>query len=442
MQKNQSKFIKKNNNINLAISEVEAPEARIIARSIRSLKRVFYSLKHPFYRNLWVGGWFSNVGSWIQSVAIGWIVYELTRSSVSLGIVNFAATIPVFFLSFYAGVLADRFSKKWIVFAGNFFPMIFAFILGFLAQTNKIDFISIVSIAFLTGIATAFAFPAWQALISEVVPRKDLMNAIALNSVQFHLSRLVGPALAGFLVGELGTSWAFYINGISFLAVLLALMTVRTEQRGRVKSRRKWFHEAVDGFRYIKENGGLFWYMANVGLIGVFGIAYVSSLMPLFVGDILKAQAKEYGVVLGANGLGGLLGALFVAWVAGRAHPVSIVRFSIPLSGIFVLLFSLSKNLSLSLILYFFAGFFFLATNSTLNTLVQSRVDDLYRGRVMSVFVWLFMGLGPFGSILGGFLGKIIGVSNAIALAGALTAVLGVIFLSLAGRRDLKSFKR
>jgi len=412
----------------VAEAEISAPEPDLVAKTAASIKRIFYSLRHRDYAVIWIGGWFSNIGTWIQNVAIGWLVYRLTNSSVSLGIVNFSSTIPVFFLSFYAGTVVDRLSKKWIIFWGNFFPMLFAFVLGYLVGSSRATMEALVVLSFGSGIAAAFAFPAWQSFISELVPKKDLMNAIALNSVQFHASRLIGPAAAGFLVAELGLKWAFYVNGISFLAVILALVMVKGRQ-SVIQKRQGWLKEVEDGFCYLRQKPLLLWYMAMVALIGIFGIAYLSTLLPIYAGNVLEVEAKEFGFLVSANGLGGLLGALFVAWISGRKKPDEIVRWSFPLAAVGFLLLSLIKHFLLAAVLLFLIGAFFLATSSTLNTAIQAAVDHAYRGRVMSIFVWMFMGLSPFGALLGGFAGRLLGINGAFALAGGIMLVLGLIAL-------------
>lgn len=416
--------------IPVAEAEVQAPEYSLVARTADAIKRTFYSLRFRDFRLLWLGGWFSNVGSWIQQVAIGWLVYKLTNSSVSLGIVNFSSTIPVFFLSFYAGTVADRFSKKWIVFWGNFFPMLFAFILGYLVSTDRTTIPSLVLLTLGSGVAMAFAFPAWQSFISEIVPRKDLMNAIALNSVQFHASRLVGPAVAGILVSEFGLDWAFYLNGISFLAVLGSLLAIKDTQKAP-KNRNGWFTEAKEGFSYLRQRPSILIYMMIVALIGIFGISYLGTLMPIFAGNVLNVSAKEFGTLMAMNGFGGLVGALFVAWMAGRTHPLNILKFSVPLSGISLIIIGLTGNYAVSLIFLFLAGAFFLASNSTLNTVIQASVDRSFRGRIMSIFVWMFMGLAPFGSLISGLLGRIFGVGNTISLGGLVILIFGSVLLEI-----------
>lgn len=426
----QKANIKQNNRNKLAETsiveaEISAPEIGLIAKTAGSIKRIFYSLRHRDYAVLWVGGWFSNIGTWIQNVAIGWLVYKITNSSVSLGIINFSSSIPVFFLSFYAGTVADRHSKKWIIFWSNFFPMVFAFILGYLVGSSRATMEALVVLSFGSGVAAAFAFPAWQSFMSELVPKKDLMNAIALNSVQFHASRLIGPAAAGFLVAEFGLEWAFYINGISFFAVLMALLVIKS--RPPVKRKKQgWLREVREGFSYLRQKPVLVWYMIMVALIGVFGIAYSSTLLPIYAGNVLKVEAREFGFLVSSNGLGGLLGALFVAWMSGRKKPDEIVRWSLPLAAASLILLSFASNFFVAAFILFLMGSFFLATNSTLNTAIQSTVDHAYRGRVMSIFVWMFMGLSPFGALLSGFVGRVLGINKAFALAGGIMLILGI----------------
>lgn len=419
---------KNNNRVFYREAEVEAPSTGIVSRLLSSARAVFTSLKYRDYLSLWIGGWFSNVGTWIQNIALGWLVYDLTRSSLALGVVNFSASIPVFFLSFYAGVVADRVSRKAIVFWSNFFPMLFAFLLGAMVSTGTINIYWIVVLSLLSGIAFTFAFPAWQAIISQVVPAGDLMNAIALNSAQFHASRMVGPAVAGYLVASYGTDWAFYINGVTFLAVLVAVLLISPippAQSGR--ERRSWFKEALEGFAYVRANRTVLYYLLTVALVGVFGISFYSVLMPIFAEEIHGRGATGLGILMSASGMGSLVGALMVAWLSGRVAPQKLLRLTVPAVGVSLCAFSLTGNYYLALFFIFQAGFFFLATNSTLNTAIQLIIDNRYRGRVMSLFVWMFLGLGPFGSLLSGFLGSVLSAPAAVFAGGSIIIIFGTL---------------
>lgn len=421
---------KNNNRVFYREAEVEAPSRGIVTKLITSAKTVFNSLKYRDYFYLWLGGWFSNVGTWIQNIALGWLVYDLTRSSLALGVVNFSSSIPVFFLSFYAGVVSDRVSRKAIVFWSNFFPMLFAFALGALVSTGAVNIYWIVALSLLSGIAFTFAFPSWQAIISQIVPAKDLMNAIALNSVQFHASRMLGPAVAGYLVAEYGTDWAFYINGATFLAVLVAVLLISPIPPAQAEAgKRSWLKEALEGFRYVRKNTAVLYYLLTVALVGVFGISFYSVLMPVFAEEIHGRGATGFGVLMSASGMGSLFGALMVAWLSGRVAPQKLLQLTVPAVGVSLCAFSLVKNYYLALFFIFLAGFFFLATNSTLNTAIQLIIDNRYRGRVMSLFVWMFMGLSPFGSLMSGYLGHTLSAPAAVFAGGIIIVICGAFLL-------------
>lgn len=427
MKDKKEKGPQKFNSVFLEEAEVSAPSASLVSRLIITTERTFASLKYESFLYLWVGGWFSNVGTWIQSVALNWLVWEISKSSVSLGIVQFANTIPVFLLAFYAGVIADRISRKKLIYWSNFFSMLFAFMLGFLVGADRISIYSIIVLSLFAGIAFAFAFPSWQAIISELIPKKDLMNAIALNSVQFHAARLLGPSIAGFIVAHLGMKWAFYVNAISFLSVLIALSMVSYTPDYESRPTGNSFSEIIDGFKYAWKKRQVFNYLIAVGAISIFGMAFYTVLVPVFAGEILDVGVKGYGFLLGANGFGALVGSLTVAWLSGRRSPRQIVGVSIPAFGFSTLGFAFSGNYFLSLALIFVAGFFFLMTNSTLNTGVQAAVDNRFRGRIMSIFFWMFMGTSPFGSLMAGYLGKIFGIRGATAFGAAVIVLLGII---------------
>lgn len=426
-KKQRKNKLKINNNVFLEEAEVGAPSASLINRLVITTKRTFISLNYKSFLYLWMGGWFSNVGTWIQSVALNWLVWELSKSSVILGVVQFANTIPVFLLAFYAGVVADKLSRKKLIYWSNFFSMIFAFILGYLVGIEKISIPSIVVLSLLAGIAFAFAFPSWQSIISELVPKKDLMNAVALNSAQFHAARLLGPSIAGFIVAHLGMKWAFYINALSYLSVLFTLSMVSYTPDYESRPRGNSFSEIIEGFKYAWKKRQVFNYLMAVGAISVFGMAFYSVLVPVFAGKILNVGVKGYGFLLGANGFGALSGALTVAWLSGRIAPRQIIRVSIPAFGFATLAFALSTKYFLSLLFIFIAGFFFLMTNSTLNTGVQAVVENRYRGRIMSIFFWMFMGTSPFGSLIAGYLGKFFGIRGATAFGATIIVLLGIV---------------
>jgi MFS family permease len=427
-----SKTTSNQNNVIQREAEVEAPSASLLVRLWGATRTTFHSLTYRSFRYLWIGGWFSNVGTWLQNIALGWLVYKLTESSATLGIVHFASSIPVFFLSFYAGALTDRLNRRSMLVWSNGIAMVLAFILGLLVGLKLVTVASIVAISFLSGVAFAFAFPSWQSMISELVPRKDLMNAIALNASQFHAARLIGPAIAGIIIARLGIDWAFYLNAFSFLAVILALYLIDytpaprgdgAAHRGRGTS----LASIREGFAYAWKRRQVMNYLLAVGIVSVFGLSFFSTLMPIFADRILRSDIGGYSGLMSINGMGALASSLVMAWLSGRARPVSILRISIVGLGVSLVVFALSHIFWLSAVCMFLTGFFFLLTNSTLNTAIQVSVENEYRGRIMSIFVWMFMGLSPFGSLAAGFLGKAIGVQGTTALAAGVILALGIV---------------
>ena len=234
--------------------------------------RTFVSLRHRDFRLFWSGAWLSNIGSWMQSVALGWLVLEMTDSSLQLGLVNFASSVPVFFLSFAAGIYADRLDKGRLILVTQVILMALAFTLGSLVAFDLHSVPAILALALMTGVAAALSFPAWLAIISEIVPREDLLNAIALNAAQFQSARLLGPTLAGFIVALSGVTACFYLNAASYLAVLAALLLLHRRPAPPRPDRPSPREEFLDGLRYIRRNPLIMRLLAGVGVVSVLSV--------------------------------------------------------------------------------------------------------------------------------------------------------------------------
>lgn len=403
--------------------ETNQIEAEVITFPPEKIKptpfsRTFASFRYRNFRFFFFGAWLSNIGTWLQTVALSWLVYETTRSSFHLGLINFSASLPVFFLSFVAGIYADKFSKRNLLIATQVAAMILAFILGLLVTTEKHTFLSLLVLAFLTGITSAFSFPAWQAFISEIVPKKDLLNAIALNSAQFHAARLLGPSVAGWVIASLGIAACFYLNGVSFLAVIVALLFItHIYQKRQEKS--SGFEDFKEGLIYALNNHLVLYLLLGVGIISVFGLSFISVLMPVFAGKILKGTSTTYGTLMGFNGAGALAGSLAVAYIAYSVRKSTLIKFGMFFYSLSIIGFALSRSYYLSAFCLLIAGFTFLTVNSILNTSIQSIVPPEIRGRIMSFFVWMFMGLTPIGSLIAGGLAHYFGAPRAMIM-GAL----------------------
>lgn len=408
-------------------SEVPSPEPSLIERGWRTPKRVFASLAHRDFRYLWFGAVLSNIGTWIQMLALGWLVLQLTNSALLLGFVGFAGNLPVFLLALFAGVAADRRNRRTLIIWTQVVQMVLAFFLGLMISFKMVNVASITVLSFGAGIAVAFGFPAWQAIISDLVPRKDLLNAIALNSAQFHMARLLGPALAGLILAVWGVAACFYINAVSFLTVIAALLLIRARpQLPKTTGESIWEH-ALSGVRYALSKRVIIVLLSSIGVLTVFGMIF-TVLMPIFARDILKVGAKGLGYVMAANGLGAVTGALLVAYLAHVVRKDFLIKLGMTTFGLALIVFAFSRNVYLSMAALAVAGVAFLTSNSAINTSLQSIVPNEIRGRVMSLFVWSFMGLMPIGNLLGGWIAHMIGAPLAV-FSGATVCLLTALLL-------------
>ena len=359
----------------------------------------------------------SLVGTWIQQVAQSWLVFELTSSAFLLGVVGFLNSIPVLILCLFGGVLADRLNKRSILIATQIAFMILAFILAILTQLKIITPFQIMAVAILNGVVMAFDAPARQSIVVELVGKKHLFNAIALNSVAFNSSRIIGPALAGILVASIGMSGCFYINGISFLAVIIALFSVRIVRNQNKLSNSNTFRDLKDGLVFIKNNRVILALMSMVAVVSLFGVAHVI-LMPIFANDVLNVGIKGLGVLMSSAGLGALAGALILARLGDFKYKGRFLLSSAMFFSISLIIFSLSKTYLLSIFALILIGLSSVTAIALVNTLLQVKVDDRFRGRVMSVFMLTFSGMMPFGNLIAGSLAQAAGVSFALFFGG------------------------
>ncbi len=383
---------------------------------------MFSSLKIKNFRLYWIGMLVSLVGTWLQSVAQSWLVFQLTGSSFLLGLVGFLSSIPVFIFSLFAGVIVDRTNKKTIlIFTQNAF-MILAFLLAILTQTRVITPGHIMLIAGLNGLIMAFDAPARQAMVVELVGKPQLMNAIALNSAAFNSARILGPALAGILIAAIGMYGCFYLNAVSFLAVILALFAIKIKPVAVNPARGHFLAELVEGLRFIRNNRIVLILISMVAATSLFGVSYVV-LMPIFATTVLMVGSAGFGILMSASGLGALVAALMLAQLGdfrrkGRLLVVSALVFSFSL-----VLFSCSRVFMLSLLSLASIGWSSVTAISLINTILQTLTPDRFRGRVMSAFMFTFAGVLPFGNLLAGSLGHLAGVSFAVMSGGIICAV-------------------
>jgi len=387
------------------------------------------AFRHRNYRLFFAGQIISLSGTWMQTVAQSWLVYRLTESAVLLGAVGFASQLPVFLLAPLGGVVADRFSRHRLLIATQSASMVLALLLATLTLTGYVQVWHVFVLASLFGTINAFFIPAQSAFVVDMVGKQDLMNAIALNSSMVNGARIVGPALAGMLVAAVGEGWCFLLNGLSYVAVLGALMRMRLSAHVRVPLVGSPLRNVVEGFRYVARTPPVRALLLLLGLVSLFGMPYVV-LMPIFAADILHGGASGLGILMGASGIGALAAALTLA---ARNRLIGLGRWVAMAAGGFgvsLILFSLSRSFWLSAMLLVPVGFSMMTQMASSNTLVQSMVPDELRGRVMSVYSMMFMGMAPFGALMSGSIAHHLGAPGTVALGGAV-CIAGAIFFAL-----------
>ena len=351
----------------------------------------------------------------MQSVAQSWLVYRLTGSSLLLGSVGFASQIPVFLMAPFGGAMADRANRHRVIIATQTLSMILALILAGLTLTGKVQVWHIFVLASTLGIVNAFDIPGRQAFLVDMVGKEDLMNAIALNSSMFNGARIIGPAIAGILVAKIGEGWCFFANGVSYIAVIIGLLMMKIQCTRRMPSAASPLADIIEGFRFVSRTAPIRALLLLLGLVSLVGMPY-TVLMPVFADRILHGGARGLGILMGATGVGALLGALTLATRSGVKGLGRWVAFSCGGFGISLLLFSFSRHFSLSAALLLPVGFSMMLQMACSNTLIQAMVPDELRGRVMAVYSMMFMGMAPFGALLGGALADRLGAPLTLAI--------------------------
>jgi MFS family permease len=388
----------------------------------------FQALRHRNFRLWFFGQLTSLVGTWMQTIAQNWLVYQLTGSAWDLGLVNFVGAIPLVPLTLHAGAIADRFSKRRVIFLTQAAMMVLAFVLAILCATGTVRLWHVIGLAFLLGAVQAIDIPTRQAFVIELVGREDLTNAIALNSGTFHGARVIGPAVAGILVATLGVSGAFFLNGASFLAVLGALFLMDAALIRRSQPDEKTGEDLWGGVRYIARNRAPGSIVLLVSLSAFLAMPYYV-LVPIFAKEVLGGGAGIYGGLMSAAGVGAVLGSLYAASggaVRRKGALLAAGSLSFPL---LLFAFSLSRHYPVSLLLLATIGFAFVIQNAPANSLLQSLVPDHLRGRVLAIYVSLFLGLLRVGGLVVGMIAEATSATVALMImaAGSLAASLLVL---------------
>ena len=365
----------------------------------------------------------------MQSVAQAWLVYRLTGSALLLGTVGFASQIPVFLFAPLGGITADRVNRQRLVIATQTASMILASILAWLTLSGHVHVWHIFVLASLLGVVNAFDIPGRQSFLIDMVGKEDLMNAIALNSSMFNGARVVGPAVAGILVARIGEGWCFAANAISYIAVIIGLLLMKVRSAPRISSHSP-IEDIIEGFRWVNRTKIIRSLLFLIGLVSLVGMPY-TVLMPVFADKILHGGARGLGILMGATGVGALFGALTLAAKTGIKGLGRWVTITCATLGISLFLFSFSTSFWISAALLLPCGYSMMLQMACSNTLIQTIVPDHLRGRVMSLYSMMFMGMAPFGAFFGGALANRIGAPMTVAVGG-IACVLGAIWFGRA----------
>jgi MFS family permease len=389
---------------------------------------IFRGLKYKNYRYYFMGQGVSMLGTWVQNIAMGWLVYTLSGSALLLGTVVFALQVPSLLITPFAGVLVDRLDRRKVLIVSQILPMVTSFILTALVLTGNITVGLILTIAVVNGVILAFDTPFRQAFVPDIVTRpEDLGNAIALNSSQYNLARFIGPPVGGFLIVLIGEGWCFFINGLSFGASLVALVAIKTSTIGKKASTASILAQMVEGIKYSWNFKPIRYLLRLVVLGGFFGLPF-QALLPLFAADILQGDARMLGFLTGSLGAGALSGALYLASRKNILRiPTLAFRTSL-LFGVGLAVFAISPYQILSMFALLFVGFGMIVFFNATNTLIQSLADEDKRGRVVSLYTLSFLGVTPIGSLAAGAIAEFIGVPLTVLSFSAICIISALLF--------------
>jgi MFS family permease len=388
--------------------------------------RALAAFTYRDFRVLWFGAFSSTVGNWMQEVAQAWLVFELTKSSFYLGLDDFLGQLPILLFTLIGGVVADRHDRRHLLLGSQYIQMTTAFVLAALVYAGMVRVQYVLLLSFVAGMGQAFGGPAYQALIPSLVEKKDLPNAIALNSIQFNLARVVGPLLAGATLAAWGTAACFAVNGFSFVVVIAALMSLTIKHIPREK--KSMLQELKGGLRYAKGESAIVALTTLASLTTFLGLPLLT-LLPIFARDIFHGDINRYSHMMAFSGAGAVCGALIVAWL-GRFRRMGLALLFVQATfGALVVAFSLSRMSWLSDLLLFFTGASLLMVFSMTASLVQLIVPDNLRGRVMSIYMVAFRGGMPLGSLAAGWIASLTSAPQVLAVNGTLILCVAMYFL-------------
>jgi MFS family permease len=400
-------------------------------------KTIFRSLQYRNYKLFFTGQSISLIGTWMQRIAMPWLVYHLTGSAFLLGLVSFAGQIPTFVLSPLAGVVTDKFSKYRVLLITQIISLVQALILAVLALTGVIEIWHIVVLSIILGCVNAFDVPSRHSFVIEMVEKKEhLGNAIALNSMMFNGARLIGPSIAGIMLATTNEGVCFLINAISYVFVVISLFLMHVQKKEVIRKAGNIFDEMKEGFNYAFGFAPIKHLLILLGVVSFMGSSY-QVLMPVFAKEILHGTSSTFGFLMGAAGLGALAGAVFLASRETVLKLGRIIPSAAAIFGAGLIALSMTKYFPVSLLLMIIIGLGLMLHTAASNTILQTITDDDKRGRVMSFYSLAIMGTAPFGSLLAGSLAKIVGTPFTI-LIGGISCIIAAFFFY----RKLPELKR
>lgn len=387
----------------------------------------FSALYYRDFRFFLFGQFISLSGTWMQSVAQGWLVYSLTKSPFYLGLVAAAGSLPILLFALLGGMVADRFMKRNLLLLTQALSIIPALLLGILTDLNLITVWQVALLATLLGVVNAFDIPARHAFLIEIVGREHLLNAIAVHSAAFHSARIIGPVIAGITIAYMGLPACFYLNALSFVAIIFALSKMRA--KGNIKMGSKgFFKEFTEGIQFMKSKPEIYRIILLIAVFSLISLPYIS-LLPVFAVDVLHAGPEGLGFLVGATGAGALSAALILAFRGGVKEEIRFLSLSSLCFSASLFVFSISKIFPLSMVALLFVGWGMVSFLATSNSLIQLLVPDGLRGRVMSVYTLVFLGLTPIGNSLIGTLADTIGTTKAVSISAVICIVASALFI-------------
>ena len=388
----------------------------------RSLNPFGALQRHRNYRRFWIGYTVSLIGTWMRNVAQGWLALELTNDAFMVGLVGAVGNLPVLLFSLFGGVMADRYSKLRIVRVTQTLLLLEAALMWWFTWTGLITVPRLLALATFAGMVSAFDVPARQSLQIELVGKEDLLDAIALNSSGFNLARIIGPAIAAFIIAHAGLAWCFGINALSYFAVLIGLLTIRLPAMPARRTGSSPLRDVWRALLYMSRTREVSALMRLVAVFSVFGVPYLV-LMPVLARDVLRTDASGYGFLLTCVGVGAISAALALATFGRHARRGVLLQRAAYAFSLMLILLALSRSVWLSAILLVAVGFTMILNNAVSNTLLQTIVPDGLRGRVMAAYALVFIGFSPIGQLLGGMIASTFGVQWAIG--GGAVVMLG-----------------